>query len=404
MDEEIESFLNHLEGKEEIVWKEFKFYTGKLFDKEVIIVKSGAGKVFASMICQRLIDKYNVDKILFTGVAGALNPDLDIGDVVIGTDSVHHDMDAIALGFERGQIPFTDYKFFKADEKLVGFALETNMSPNKIMKGKILTGDQFMTQGTKKDKDYLVNDFEGDCIEMEGAAVAQVCTINKIPHLIIRTISDRSSGDAVADFNTFASVVASNSLKVVEKIFDGLEPHFSDIENIKNSIRTIPDFPKPGVMYRDITTLLANTEAMKKTIDILCNRYKDKKIDAVAGIESRGFIFAAILAEKLNLPLIPIRKPGKLPGEIISQEYELEYGTDKVEVHKDAIKTGQNVLLIDDLVATSGTALASCYLIEKLGGKVEECAFIIELDDLGGRKKIEDKGHKIFSIINFGGE
>ena len=120
--------------------------------------------------------------------------------------------------------------------------------------------------------------------------------------------------------------------------------------------------------------------------------------------EDRGFIIAGILADKLGIGFIPIRKPGKLPFETISHEYKLEYGTDKVEVHKDAIRPGDKILLVDDLVATSGTALASCNLIEKLGGKVEECAFIIELDDLGGRKKLEDKGHKVFSIINFEGK
>ena len=175
-----------------------------------------------------------------------------------------------------------------------------------------------------------------------------------------------------------------------------------DEELIKRKIRTIPNFPKPGIMFRDITTLLLDPEGMKKTIEIFYNRYKDRKIDAIAGIESRGFIIAGILADKLGKGLIPIRKPGKLPFETISQEYKLEYGTDKVEMHKDAIKKGDNILLVDDLIATGGTAQASAQLIEKLGGRIEEIAFIIELTDLKGREKLIE--WPVFSIVDFDGE
>ena len=175
-----------------------------------------------------------------------------------------------------------------------------------------------------------------------------------------------------------------------------------DEELIKRKIRTIPNFPKPGIMFRDITTLLLDPEGMKKTIEIFYNRYKDRKIDAIAGIESRGFIIAGILADKLGKGLIPIRKPGKLPFETISQEYKLEYGTDKVEMHKDAIKKGDKILLVDDLIATGGTAQASAQLIEKLGGRIEEIAFIIELIDLKGREKLIE--WPVFSIVDFEGE
>ncbi|MCX6748064.1 MAG: adenine phosphoribosyltransferase, partial [Candidatus Pacearchaeota archaeon] len=131
-----------------------------------------------------------------------------------------------------------------------------------------------------------------------------------------------------------------------------------DKEFIKSSIRAIPDFPKQGIMFRDITTLLNNPEAFKKVVEIFVERYKDRQIDVVAGIESRGFIFGAILAEKLSARFVPIRKPGKLPGEVERQEYELEYGKDAVEIHKDAINVGDRVLIIDDLLATSGTMKA----------------------------------------------
>lgn len=185
-------------------------------------------------------------------------------------------------------------------------------------------------------------------------------------------------------------------LKVIESFSEDAEKEF-----IKSSIRTVPDFPKPGVMFRDVTTLLKDREAMNKAMDIFYKRYKDEGIDLIAGIESRGFILGGMLADRLDCGFVPIRKKGKLPGEKLSEEYTLEYGTDVVEIHKDAIRKGQRILLVDDLIATSGTMAASCQLIEKLEGKIEECAVIIELEDLNGRKKLEEKGYKLFSLIKF---
>ncbi len=173
---------------------------------------------------------------------------------------------------------------------------------------------------------------------------------------------------------------------------------------IKQKIRTVPHWPKQGIMFRDITTLLKDSEGFNHTVDLLIERYKDMKIDIVAGIESRGFITGAVLAHRLGLGFVPIRKPGKLPAETVSEEYELEYGTDKIEVHTDAIQKGAQVLLVDDLIATGGTALAACNLITKLGGHVVECSFIIDLIDIGGKKKLMDAGFKVFSLVVFEGE
>jgi len=173
---------------------------------------------------------------------------------------------------------------------------------------------------------------------------------------------------------------------------------------IKQKIRTVPHWPKQGIMFRDITTLLKDSEGFNHTVDLLVERYKDMKIDIVAGIESRGFITGAVLAHRLSLGFVPIRKPGKLPAETVSEEYELEYGTDKIEVHTDAIQKGAQVLLVDDLIATGGTALAACNLITKLGGQVVECSFIIDLIDIGGKKKLMDAGFKVFSLVVFEGE
>ena len=198
-------------------------------------------------------------------------------------------------------------------------------------------------------------------------------------------------------FNNFGDPY--NGYKITTKHYKKKEDL---IEFIKSKIRTIPNFPKNGVMFRDITTLFKDAEGMKKVAEIFYNRYKDKKIDLVAGIESRGFVVAGILAEKLGVGFVPIRKKGKLPHEKESQEYALEYGTDTIEIHKDSIQKGQKILLIDDLIATGGTASASCLLIEKLGGEIAECGFIIELPDLRGKEKL--KKYHVFSIVKFEGE
>ncbi len=173
-------------------------------------------------------------------------------------------------------------------------------------------------------------------------------------------------------------------------------------ESIKSKIRTIPHWPKKGIMFKDVTTLIKSPEGFKETIELLYKRYKGKNIDKVVGIESRGFIFGAPLAYLLGCGFIIVRKPGKLPAECVCEEYTLEYGTDKIEVHKDAIEKGDKVLIIDDLLATGGTMAATRNLIKKLGGIIVELSFVIELTDLKGRDKL--KGEKIFSIVEFEGE
>ncbi len=173
---------------------------------------------------------------------------------------------------------------------------------------------------------------------------------------------------------------------------------------VKSKIRTIPDWPKPGIMFRDITSLLIDPEGLALTIGSFVARYQNKGITKVAGIEARGFITAAAVAFQLGVGFVPIRKKGKLPAETITEEYALEYGTDKVEIHKDAITTGDTVLLMDDLVATGGTLGAAAKLIKNLGGNIFEAAVIIDLPDLGGAKKIESElGVKTYAICEFEG-
>jgi adenine phosphoribosyltransferase len=167
-------------------------------------------------------------------------------------------------------------------------------------------------------------------------------------------------------------------------------------------IRSIPDFPKQGIVFRDVTTLLKDGEGFRAAIDALLERFRDRDVDLIASIEARGLILGAPLAYLLGVGFIPVRKAGKLPAETAREQYELEYGSDAVEIHKDAIRPGQRVLVVDDLLATGGTALATCTLIEKLGGQIAGIAFLIELPDLGGRVRLA--GYDVECLIAFTGE
>ena len=171
-------------------------------------------------------------------------------------------------------------------------------------------------------------------------------------------------------------------------------------ETVKSKIRTVKDFPKEGILFRDITTAIKDKETLPIIIDYLCDQFKDMKIDYIAGIESRGFIFGMPMAYKLECGFVPVRKPKKLPAETISQEYELEYGTDKIEIHKDAFGVGDNVLSIDDLLATGGTAEAASKLVKKTGANLVGMGFLIELEALHGREKLKDSG-RVVSMLKY---
>ena len=173
---------------------------------------------------------------------------------------------------------------------------------------------------------------------------------------------------------------------------------------IKSRIRTIPNYPKPGIMFRDITTLLQDAVGFRLTIDRLVEPFVAAGIDKVAGVEARGFILAGAVARELGAGFVAIRKQGKLPHHTVGEDYELEYGTDRVEVHADSILEGEKILLVDDLIATGGTALASIRLIEAVGGVIVGCSFIVDLPDLGGAQRIRDTGHRVHALCEFAGE
>lgn len=175
----------------------------------------------------------------------------------------------------------------------------------------------------------------------------------------------------------------------------------ADGESLRALVRTIPDFPKPGIQFRDITTLLQDPWGFKRTIDLFVSHYRYSPIDKVVAIESRGFVIGGAIAHHLNAGLVIVRKPGKLPAAVERQEYILEYGSDSIEVHKDAIKPGDRCLIVDDLLATGGTCEATCHLVERLNGKIVGCAFIINLPDLHGHDRL--KKYDVHVLIEFGG-
>ncbi len=346
--------------------------------------------------------------IIATTAVGSLKEEIKRGDFVIldqFIDFTRHRDITFFDKFEFGAIhtpmpnPFSE----SLRKKIIEICDELNFPYHK--KGTVITieGPRFSTIAESN----LFRQWGADLVNMSIAPEAILANEAEVPYAAIAMSTDYDSwkeGEESVTWEMIKQVMKDNAermKKVLLKVIESFSRE-QEISKLKNTVRTIPDFPKPGIMFRDITTLLKDKESLRKLIEILYERYKDREIDIIAGIESRGFIIAGILAEKLNTGLVLIRKPGKLPAETISETYDLEYGLDKVEIHKDAITKGQKVLLIDDLIATGGTALASCNLIEKLEGKVVECCFTIELPDLKGREKLSR--YPVFSVIKFEGE
>jgi len=281
---------------------------------------------------------------------------------------------------------------------LIQEAQALNFEHHKKATIAVIEGPRFST----KAESFMFRNF-ADIIGMTTFPEAALANELEIPYQTIAMSTDYDCWKEDVEPVTWEMILKTmkENAEKVKQLLLAVIPKLAkkDEEFIKSKIISLPNVPKPGVVYRDLTTLLMDSEGMKKAINILYNRYKDKKIDKIVGIESRGFILAAILADKFGIGWVPVRKPGKLPRETISQEYELEYGTDKVEVHKEDIKPGENILLVDDLIATGGTAEAAAILIEKLGGKIEEIGFIVELSYLKGRNKLSK--WPIFSIVKF---
>ncbi|MGD9677409.1 MAG: 5'-methylthioadenosine/adenosylhomocysteine nucleosidase [Vulcanibacillus sp.] len=218
MDEEIENYKPRIKGIQQSSFANISFYQGKLGENQVVLCKSGVGKVNSAVCTQILIDKFQIEKLIFTGVAGALHPELDIGDIVISTKAQQYDIDASPLGFEKGIIPFSKKSIFEADEELVNLAAKASkeVSNSRVFTGKILSGDKFIADvETAKE---LYNTFDGLCTEMEGAAVAQVCDMNEIPFVIVRSMSDKADHSAEVNFLEFAKFAADRSCLIVDRM------------------------------------------------------------------------------------------------------------------------------------------------------------------------------------------
>lgn len=349
--------------------------------------------------------------VLATTAAGSLKEEIKRGDFVIldqFIDFTRHRQITFHEYFASGPIhvsladPFSEY----LREKLIGACQETNMSFHE--KGCVITieGPRFSTRAESE----LFRQWKADVVNMSTAPEAILSREAGIEYAAIAMSTDYDCwkrDEEPVSIEGILKVISQNAenvkkvlLKTIE-LMAGETEFKKEKEVIKSKITNIPNWPKPGVIFRDITTLLGDAEGLNLVLKILEKRYREKEIDVIAGIESRGFLIAGALASQLNKPVILLRKPGKLPRETEREEYELEYGKDAVEIHKDAIKSGQKVLLIDDLIATGGTAAASVKLIERLGGKVVEAGFVIELIDLHGREKMSCP---VYSIVNFEGD
>ena len=387
---------------------------GKIKDVEVVII-SRHGKQHQIPPTQvnnpaniYALKQQGCEKIISTTAVGSLRGFIKRGDFVILTqfiDFTRHRRVSFYDKFNKGPVhtpmakPFSEY----LRKKLIQSCKELNLEHHR--KGTVITieGPRFSTIAESK----MFRQFGADVINM---SIAPECILANEADLEYATIAMSTDYDCwkqdeePVSWEQVLEVFNKNADKVKQVLIKTIESFSEEklYNEIKETIRTIPNFPKPGIQFRDITTLLKDPTAMKKVIEILHNRYKDKQIDIVAGIEARGFILGGILADKLGVGFVPIRKKGKLPGEKEQQEYQLEYGTDVVEIHKDAIPQGSRVLLIDDLIATGGTAQASCQLIEKLGGQIIECAFIVDLPELKGKEKLSK--YSVFKIVEFEGE
>ena len=346
--------------------------------------------------------------IISTTAVGSLREKIKPGDLVIPDQFIdftkRRDV-SFYKDFEKGvehaslADPFSE----KLRKKLIESVQELGFPFHPKSTVITIEGARFSTRAESN----MFRQWGADIINMSIAPEAILAREKKLEYATIAMSTDydcwKEDEEAVTTEQVF-STMKQNANKVTQVIVKTIESLSKEgrYPEIKEKIRTIPNFPKQGIMFRDITTLLKDPQGLKQVMNIFYNRYKDQEIDVVAGIDSRGFIFGGNLAEKLGCGFVPIRKKGKLPGETEFQTYDLEYGTDTLEIHKDAIKLEQKVLLIDDLIATGGTAKASAELIEKLGGKVVECAFVIDLPDLKGKEKLAK--WPVFTIVGFEGE
>lgn len=347
--------------------------------------------------------------ILASSAVGSLKEEIVPGDLVFPDQVIDFTKQRKMSFYDKEQVvhtPFSEPFSEKLRKILIETSGELGFRHHLLATLIVIEGPRFST----KAESFFFRDY-ADIIGMTAMPEAILAREAEIEYATIAMSTDYDcwkENEEPVTFDMVKKRMAENADKV-KKLFAEVirklgsdELNNADREFIKSKIRTIPNFPKPGIMFRDITTLLKDAEGFATALKLLEYRYKDKEIDLIAGIESRGFVIASALATRLGKGLVLVRKPGKLPGEKVKEEYDLEYGKDAVEIHRDAISPRQRVLLVDDLIATGGTATAACNLIEKLGGIIAECAFVVELPELNGRKKLEK--WPVFKLVDFEGE
>ncbi|MBU2639592.1 MAG: S-methyl-5'-thioadenosine phosphorylase [Nanoarchaeota archaeon] len=390
-----------------------KLITGNIGNVEVVILPRHGkdhsippSQVNFRANIQALKDQ-GVDYILATTACGSLKEEIGRGDFVIVDqfiDFTKHRKITFFDDFSKGIKHCAMAEPF--NQKLRKLLIETSKSLGfkTHEKGTVITieGPRFST----KAESNMFRIWGADVINMSVAPEAALANEMEIPYAAIAMATDFDSWLETEEPVTWEEIsrVMKDNAERVKKLLIEIIKKLDDSLDLRKYIRTVPNWSKEGVMFRDITTLLNNPKAFEHAVNEFAKRYKEKGITKVVGIESRGFIFGAAIAKELNVGFVPVRKPGKLPYETISEEYELEYGKDKVEMHKDAIKEGDKVLVVDDLVATAGTMLAACNLVKKLNGKIIECAYVIDLPDLRGKEKLENAGFKTFNLIEFKGD
>ncbi|MBU3912953.1 MAG: S-methyl-5'-thioadenosine phosphorylase [Nanoarchaeota archaeon] len=391
-----------------------KIICGKIGNAEVFILARHGKKheIVPSQINFRAniaaLKKVGCAIILASSAVGSLKEEIIPGDLVFPDQIVDFTKQRKSSFHDSGEVihlPFAEPFSEKIRKILIETSQDLGLKHHPDSTLVVIEGPRFSTRA----ESFFFKTF-AEIIGMTTMPEAALAREAGIEYATVAMATDYDcwrENTANVTFDIVRERMEENSEKV-KKLFTEViikigedEMNREHKEFIKSKIRTVPNFPKPGIMFRDITTLLKDADGFTKTINLLEERYKNKEIDLIAGIESRGFVIASALASKLGKGLVLIRKPGKLPGEKEREEYDLEYGKDAVEIHKDAISPGQKVLLVDDLIATSGTLIGACNLVKKVGGDIVECGVIVELEELCGRKKLQNMGISVFSLVKF---
>lgn len=378
----VEKDLSNRQGWKKVTANKFVNEQKQL---EVFTSVLGVGKVNAAANTTEILCSYRPDLVVNVGFAGGMHPAAKKGDLTIGSSYVQEDFVPF-LDENRPDIedtPFELVELLKETAQELGFTAYA---------GRIVTGDYFLNDSKKKNA--IIKEFAPVAFDMESAAIGQACTIAHTPFVSIRTFSDNADEHATEQFDESAK----ESRVPIEERPILLAIHALEKQReLVRYVTTIPDFPKPGIQFRDVTTILKSPEGLGLAIDLLQDTLQGVDYDVIVAPESRGFLFGVPLAVQSHKGFVPVRKPGKLPGATISETYDLEYGTDQLEIHEDSILVGQKVVIVDDLLATGGTVEAIIKLVERLGGEVVQLSFVIELEGLGGREKLGD--HNVKSLL-----